>query len=55
MKYLIVLFCFLPVEIFAQSYEGSIGNFPVWFDLGKPANNGEVKGIPRWRRHAVGA
>jgi hypothetical protein len=45
MKYLPLLFCFLTIEIFGQSYEGYIGNFPVWFDIEKPIKNEELKGV----------
>lgn len=44
MKYLILLFCSITIESFSQSYEGYIGDFPVWFDLDKPTENSQLEG-----------
>jgi hypothetical protein len=44
MRFLLFLLFFLTMNIFGQSYEGYIGDFPIWFEIDKPAKNGELKG-----------
>jgi hypothetical protein len=44
----------ISVSAFTQSYEGTIGKYPVWFDLIVPDTNGAVKGSYFYKKHKKG-
>lgn len=49
---LITLLCFNTLS-FSESYEGWIDNFPVWFDLSMPQNDGPVNGSYFYKKVGV--